>query len=355
MIRELTAQNFRCFRDFEIEPLARVNLIVGESNVGKTALLEAIFILCGPISPDFSFTVNYVRRATDSDESSWKALEWLFHETQTAAPVELTCVDFKQERRRLRICLDEPDERALAPAGTGGNYQSQAKGSAILKKFKELALTYTDHEGREFVSRAVKTPEGIKASSDKVDARPPVWFVHTQGPLSDDHARFFSDLAEAGRENELLSPLKVIDPRFKRIALLYPTDGPMLYADIGLEILVPLPYMGSGATNLLSWLLAIKAAENGTVLIDEFENGLHYTSLVDVWKAVGAAARQSNVQVFATTHSWECVKAAQHAFAESGDDEFHLHRLERRNGEVVAITYDKEQLDSAIEFNFEVR
>ena len=355
MIRKFTARNFRCFRDFEIEPLARLNLIVGESNVGKTALLEAIFMLCGPNSPDFSFTVNSVRCANDSDESSWKALEWLFHKTQTAAAVELSSVDVQQRNRGLRICLDEPAERALAPAGTGGNFQSHAKGSAVLKRFKELALTYTNHEGREFPSRAVKTPEGIKATLAKVDARPPVWYVHTQGRLSDDHARFFSDLAEAGREDELLSPLKVIDPRFERIALLYPTDGPMLYADIGLEILVPLPYMGGGVTNLLSWLLAIKAAEDGTVLIDEVENGLHYSALADVWKAIDAAARDSNVQVFATTHSWECVVAAQNAFAECGDDDFRLHRLERRDGDIVAITYDQEQLDSAMEFNFEVR
>ena len=96
-------------------------------------------------------------------------------------------------------------------------------------------------------------------------------------------------------------------------------------------------------------------AKDGTVLIDEFENGLHYSALVDAWKAVGAAARQSNVQVFATTHSWECVLAAHRAFAESDEDDFRLHRLERRDGEVVALTYDQEQLDTAIEFNFEVR
>ena len=162
-------------------------------------------------------------------------------------------------------------------------------------------------------------------------------------------------MVEAGREEELLPSLQALDPRIRRLELLYRANKPMLYADIGNGQLVPLLYMGEGLGYVLSWQLAVMTAKDGTVLIDEFENGLHYGALVDAWKAVGAAARQSNVQVFATTHSWECVLAAHRAFAESDEDDFRLHRLERRDGEVVALTYDQEQLDTAIEFNFEVR
>ena len=173
--------------------------------------------------------------------------------------------------------------------------------------------------------------------------------------FSEEHAKRYSDLVEARREEELLPPLRALDPRIRRLELLFPANKPMLYVDVGSDQLVPLTYMGEGLGYVLSWQLAIMTANNGTVLIDEFENGLHYAALVDAWKAVGAAARQSNVQVFATTHSWECVLAAHRAFAESDEDEFRLHRLERRDGEVVALTYDQEQLDTAIEFNFEVR
>ena len=171
--------------------------------------------------------------------------------------------------------------------------------------------------------------------------------------FSEEHAQRYSALVEAGREEELLPSLQALDPRIRRLELLYPANKPMLYVDIGQ--LVPLLYMGEGLGYVLSWQLAVMTAKDGTVLIDEFENGLHYSAQVDAWKAVSAAARQSNVQIFATTHSWECVVAAHRAFAESDEDDFRLHRLERRDGEVVALTYDQEQLDTAIEFNFEVR
>ena len=355
MLRTFAAKNFRCLRDFKIEPLEQVNLIVGESNVGKTALLEAIFLHSGPSSPELPFQVNAFRGAVNSNEGSWKALEWLFHATQTADPIELLSQSSENAGSALRIRLDEPTERTLVAAEKESATQSNGQGQAVLPWPKELVLTYTDQEGEEFPSRAYMTPEGIRAIPAGIDPWGPVLLVLPLARLSDDHARRYSDLAEEGRVEELIPPLRVLDPRIQGIALLYPTDGPVLYANIGLGQLVPLPFMGTGVANLLSWLLAIKSAENGAVLIDEFGNGLHYSALVDVWKAVGAAARESNVQVFATTHSWECVVAAHLAFAESEKYDFRLHRLERRDGEVIALTYDEEQLATSIHAKLEVR
>ena len=52
MLRKFSVRNFRCLRELDIEPLARVNLIVGENNVGKTALLEALFLSLNPGNPE---------------------------------------------------------------------------------------------------------------------------------------------------------------------------------------------------------------------------------------------------------------------------------------------------------------
>ena len=63
MFRKFTVRNFRCFRDIEIEPLARVNLIAGRNNVGKTALLEALNIHSAPSTPERVFAANFLRGA----------------------------------------------------------------------------------------------------------------------------------------------------------------------------------------------------------------------------------------------------------------------------------------------------
>ena len=106
---------------------------------------------------------------------------------------------------------------------------------------------------------------------------------------------------------------------------------------------------------------AVKAAiernelPGGVVLIDEVENGLHYSGVKDVWKAIAVAARQMDVQVFATTHSYECIQAAHDAFTASGIYDLRLFRLDRLNGEIQVAAYDQDVLGYATEMRHEVR
>jgi len=129
----------------------------------------------------------------------------------------------------------------------------------------------------------------------------------------------------------------------------------MMHGDIGLGRLVPLPVMGEGMVRLASLVLAIGNVPNGVVLVDEIENGLHHSILPKVWQAIGEVARQFNTQVFTTTHSLECIVAAHRAFSESERYDFRLHRLERVNETIRAVTYDQETLEAAIETGLEVR
>ena len=93
----------------------------------------------------------------------------------------------------------------------------------------------------------------------------------------------------------------------------------------------------------------------GVVLIDEVENGLHHGVMKKVWKALAEAARKENVQIIATTHSWECIQAAHDAFMEMGRYDFRLHRLELIKSKIEAISYDKETLNAALKSELEVR
>ncbi len=355
MLRKFSVRNFRCLRELDIEPLARVNLIVGENNVGKTALLEALYLSLNPGNPDATLRVNHSRGVRGNQADIWDELGWLFYRKQTLAGIELLCKDEGSRMSALRIRLAEPKERLLVAPDADDAGQIDVDMLTALAQSSLLKLEYTDYTGQEHAAHAQLLLGGISSSSVIGPPSGRAVLVLKNPRFSEEHARRYSSLVEAGREEELLPSLQALDPRIRRLELLYRANKPMLYADIGNGQLVPLLYMGEGLGYVLSWQLAVMTAKDGTVLIDEFENGLHYRALLNAWKAVGAAARQSNVQVFATTHSWECVTAAQNAFAESGDDEFRLHRLERRDGDIVAITYDQEQLATSIELNFEVR
>ena len=173
--------------------------------------------------------------------------------------------------------------------------------------------------------------------------------------LSEDAERF-GKLEIQGKQEILLKALQVIEPRLKGLSMVFTGGNPMIHGYIaGLNRLVPLIFLGDGIVRLASLVLAIGTSPNGVVLVDEIENGLHHSILPEVWGAIGKAAREFKTQIFATTHSFECIEAAHKAFSEEKLYDFRLHRLERKGEERSVFTFDKEALDAAIGIGLEVR
>ena len=109
--------------------------------------------------------------------------------------------------------------------------------------------------------------------------------------------------------------------------------------------------MGDGMSRILSLALAIASVPGGIVLVDEIENGIHHSVMEEVWKAVGAFARSYDVQLFATTHSYECIGAAYRAFDEDKEDELRLFRIQRnRDGKYQTVKFNRERIGNAFEF-----
>jgi len=96
-------------------------------------------------------------------------------------------------------------------------------------------------------------------------------------------------------------------------------------------------------------------AQDGILLIDEIENGIHHSVMPELWKTVAALAERYNAQIFATTHSIECVLAAYEAFSSREPYDFSLYRLEQVKGKIRSVQYEKDTLKAAIETNLEVR
>ena len=91
------------------------------------------------------------------------------------------------------------------------------------------------------------------------------------------------------------------------------------------------------------------------LLIDEIENGLHYSLLLEIWRYLFKFARQLNVQLFVTTHSWECIEAFQKATVEDKQDEGALIRLQNKKGDVTATVFDENDLTIITRNQIEVR
>ena len=118
---------------------------------------------------------------------------------------------------------------------------------------------------------------------------------------------------------------------------------------------VPLQSLGDGAVRLFGVALALANSKDGFLLIDEAENGIHHSIQRDFWTMILKAAHQNNVQVIATTHSWDCVTGFAMAASEIEEVDGALVRLEKKGDDVRAVEYLEDDLDVAAEQGIEVR
>ena len=167
----------------------------------------------------------------------------------------------------------------------------------------------------------------------------------------------FSKLDEVGDTELLIIVLRSLDDRLSDLRLSMP-DGVMdIWARVN-GALLPLKAMGEGV-NRICHILVTMLSDVDFLFIDEIENGIHHSVHKDIWQAIGQAARELDIQVFATTHSLEMVRAAYEAFSEEDKlEDFRYHRLDRDDaGDIEAVTYNELDLKAVatFDFDFEVR
>ena len=121
------------------------------------------------------------------------------------------------------------------------------------------------------------------------------------------------------------------------------------------EIPVPLLSLGEGMNRMFGIILALVNAKDGILLIDEVDTGLHYSVLPDLWKLIFEVAHRLNVQVFATSHSWDCIQAFQLAADDNKEEEGVLIRLENRKQGIGAVVFDEGDLAIVTREHIEVR
>jgi predicted ATPase len=357
MYRSFEIIGFRCFDHLVLPRLKRVNLIAGVNNVGKTALLEALFLHAGAYNPALTMTLDVLRGIGEIkiEFGRWTETPWdsIFRDFDTSRVIRLVGDNESTGRRTLSLRLVR---RAEELAGLS-QYLAEDRDKSVPLVRESAQVLELEHEeaGMRGKHQLVVDPKGIRIEPMPPNPPFPGFFVSDRTRSSREDADLFGKLEIENKQDALLRVLQLVEPKLRRLAIVVRGDVPMFYGDIGEERLLPLPLMGGGMTRLLSVVLRICNASNGVVFVDEIENGLHHSLMKEMWTAIGELARSFNAQVFATTHSLECIVAAHAAFAASRKDDFYLHRLERAKDEIRAVTYDQDALGAAIETGLEMR
>ncbi len=352
----LEVENFRCIKSLTIGPFEQVNLITGINNVGKTALLEAIFLHIGEINPELALRIDGWRGLGPDYSSSWRQLFWQF---DPKTPIKITATGVKDKKRSLTISTTPADATIIE------NAIQREKGTAFKSSGVLIQFEYTDENGEP--RKAIGTPlMFIEDNVVRFELRiePPIGltrfagvFLNPRGKTTyDEDVQRFSQMRIKQQDRLLIDAMRLIEPRLEGLEILSPQGITLIFGHLrDYNEPIPLPLLGDGIRRLASLILAMSAAQRGVVLVDEIENGLHHSVMTYMWNMIAEAATQFNTQVIATTHSQECVVAAHDAFSNRKEYSFRLHRLDRQNGEITAATYDQETLEAALSIPLEVR
>ena len=184
-------------------------------------------------------------------------------------------------------------------------------------------------------------------------------FVRSSGLTTTSLTEIWDDVILKNEEDEAVKALKIMTPKLVDLNFInYPKGVQNRVPVVRVEDIderVPLHSLREGMNRLLGIALDLVSCKNGILLIDEIEIGLHYSVLPDVWKLIFKTAKDLNVQVFATTHSYDCIEAFAQAAIDDEEAEGNLIRLENKNGAIKAVTFSEDELETVTRRNIEVR
>ena len=360
ILNSLEIRNFRAFLDLKVEHLGRVNLLVGKNNVGKTSLLEAIHLYASrAATPTFIWemmrTRHEVKQPFVNVKDMLTALKYLFYGRNDIKPglqpIQIGPINSPQAMLSITVDWSVTETRNgtlhTRPLESGEDYAAD-----------NLVPRFTIQAAGATLSYPIdpSLPQGIlRLNSNEI----PCVFTSANGLSAQRLTELWDSIALTKLETDVLIALRLIAPGVADLNFVStPLSGreriPVVRIADNDEPL-PLYSLGDGMLRALGISLALVNAKDGILLIDEFENGLYYWVQPDIWKLVFRVARRLNIQVFATTHSWDCLEAFQKAAQEDAQNEGMLIRLESKKGRIVATLFDEQELGIATREQIEVR
>ncbi len=325
-MKSLEVKKYKNFEHLTLNDLANINLIVGKNNVGKSALLEAVSIFASngdleQIKAVLASRGEGVGFSSSVEKSAEKEMERflsLYHQWNVPNflnhPIEISANE-KLSGRKINF--------SMRLAGYIKSIETDSQGFERPYKLLEdnneamfenpdihigLLLSYDERKTfYMFNGERKRNPaEGSNAFE----------YVRTNQIMGDKNPKLYDKIALTPNEKYIIKALQIIEPQIENINFLKDDKAPG-QSDERVPFVVfnnsskryRLSAMGDGINRILTIILAMLNCENGVLLIDEFENGLHYSVQYQLWKVINDLSTKLNVQVFATTHSMDTLRS----------------------------------------------
>jgi AAA15 family ATPase/GTPase len=372
MLQSLEVRNYRNLRHLTIPKLGRVNLLVGKNNTGKTSVLEAVSILVNGenLKSLYSFLISRkeffsvdeitVNEQVKSFSNLFTGRKAIFEKNQgiyisdkySNTSFDLRLINYNEVSSFPIDIGVLPSPQLLATFGKIYTLKQEVLERTPLTKIG-LELKLND---KEIIKPFGKNTLGdiLDSLTESEDEDYKSLFVKSRDLQQTDIANWWRKVQLTDNENDILSALHLLDSSIEKMsfARLDDEEYPIVKTKNS-PLPIPLQSMGDGINRILTIILAMVNCENGYLLIDEFENGLHYSVQEKLWEVIFYLAQRLNIQVFATTHSSDTIHAFTHiANAKPENKDAQLIQLRNRQDTISAITFSAEELLLADEVDY---
>jgi len=350
--QNIEINSFRGIKQLKLEKLSRINVLLGSNNCGKTSVLEACFLLVGISNPLLNRNLNYLRDLTTGKGNE---LLTLFHNMDKNEIIQLSADETANQHRTMSIC---PSFSEVVPTGVDGNASSQPQ-----QEISGLQTNFQITKDRN--SDSYETSMLLKNTNDKISVETKINQKYNETL----YAKFISSkfsfqividtlkqLIKDKKIEDIIGVLKHVEPNLCDIQVV---DNEVI-VDTGLASYIPVNVMGDGFRKVLALVTSLYECKNGMLFVDEIDNGLHYSALKTVWKALFKSAKEYNVQLFVTTHNLELLTSLNalledNSYLENRNDIMCYTIRKYPNDEMIAYAYDYENMKIAIEQEIDMR
>ncbi len=367
MYEEIKIENFRGIKSLELKDFKKVNLFVGKNNCGKTSILEAIFWSLNPLDINIPVSLGIFRNFHGSEaleisnffkrfETSLKSFFYRLEDNKISISSKIFG---NKEKIEIEPYYGEENILDLNILSKKGKFQSKEvikglKFNFPLKNIDFKVFIKNENNNYSFVIDPLDLNSDIKNITTYKGR-----YLNDEISKIGDAIKEFSDLLNNKKEEDLFKLLREIEPSLEDILI---TENSNLLVNLsGIKKRLPFEIMGDGFKRIFR--IAVfpindnKTLKNGGVLlIDEIENGLHYSIQKLVWEFLIKLAKENNFQIFATTHSLDCIQALMEIGTQDSDD-IRVYKLFKTEEDLFkTATYNKTKLNIALdEMNLEIR
>jgi AAA15 family ATPase/GTPase len=338
-IKDLEICNFKCFKHLNIANIRQVNLIGGKNNVGKTAFLEALelFASSNKASDLFISVYRVLRRRQDINQSRYFEMDFIYDdESETSISSLSKFCSLKRSVGNVGNIDIFKDESDTLP--------TEILTALVNNNEEKVPIEYINRSDRFIQQRRASKNNLIYISASKIQEQ--------------DIAISFGILTELFMEDFLNESLSFFDKNIIELKQISKERGIVLKLKLqNKKSLVLLSSLGEGINRYIAILCAIWASKDSVLLIDEIENGIHYTNYKKLWQIIFKASVDANCQIFITTHSKECITAFNDVQFEDENCNTQYFEFYKnlKTDLITATARDKEQLRYALTHEGRIR